>query len=68
MTPFPTIAKWCRPSSLLQYPIIPAKKVQVSDQFQFQYKCLVVSGTKIRYQEYMPDNIWKNVPNNIRNI
>ena len=35
---------------------------------QFQYKSMIISGTKIRYQEYMPDNIWNNVPNNIRNI
>ncbi len=38
-------------------------------RFQFQYKCLVIVGSQIRYhQEYMPDIIWKNVPNNIRNI
>ena len=26
---------------------------------------MIILGTKIRYQEYMPDFIWKNVPNNI---
>ena len=39
-----------------------------SNQIQFQYKCLVIVGSQIRYQEYMPDIIWKNVPNNIRNV
>ena len=35
---------------------------------QIRYHKSVIVGSQIRYQEYMPDIIWKNVPNNIRNV